>query len=138
MRKVLKRWFFIFCMVLCVIAGSMLPGGASIEGEMMGVEAMASSFTQAIEDAADLEKAQNYIQNHLPQIRETVDYWMQTSGSESWLEGFGDCIRRKSQEVWEKLMFFQVNADGEEDRSFKVKFYLVDLLGEIEKFFSSE
>ena len=138
MRKVLKRWFFIFCMVLCVIAGSMLPGGASIEGEMMGVEAMASSFTQAIEDAADLEKAQNYIQNHLPQIRETVDYWMQTSESEGWLEGFGDCIRRKSQEVWEKLMFFQVNADGEEDRSFKVKFYLVDLLGEIEKFFSSE
>ena len=138
MQKVLKRWLFILCMVLCVIAGSMLPGGSSIAGERMGVEAMASSFTQAIEDAVDLQKAQNYMQDHLPQIRETVDHWMQTSGSEGWLDSFGECIRRKSQEVWEKMVFFQTDADGEGNRSFKLKFYLVDLLSEIENFFSGE
>ena len=128
----------ILCMGVCLIAGSVLPWGEPIQGETLCVDALASSITQAIEDAVDLQKAQNYMQDHLPQIRETVDHWIQTMGTEGWLDNFGHYIHRKNQEAWEKLAFFKENVDGEESSSFQIKFYFLDLLNEIEKFFSAE
>lgn len=110
MKKILGRLFCILVAVCCFYSGGILTSQEMLQTlNVTGQTSLVDSFRQGVSDATNLDLAREYLQTHLPQIREASNHILQESGI---------------------LSCFQTD-----DKGYQIRFYFIDILEKLENFF---